>query len=151
MPLLVLLLLLLPFLEIYVLIAVGGVIGVLPTIILVLGLSVFGAYLLRVQGLAALFKVQDSLSKGQMPVDAMLDGAGLTLAAGLLIAPGLITDAMGFVLLIPPVRHWLSRRLLGRLLEANLGQTAESAGAGRKPERPAPGEVIEGEFKRLDE
>ena len=80
MLLLVLLLLLLPFLEIYVLISVGGAIGVLPTIILVLGLSMFGAYLLRWQGLATLFKVQDSLAQGEMPVAAMIDGAGLTLS-----------------------------------------------------------------------
>jgi len=151
MLLLVLLLLLLPFLEIYVLISVGGAIGVLPTIILVLGLSMFGAYLLRWQGLATLFKVQDSLAQGEMPVAAMIDGAGLTVAAALLIAPGLITDAVGFLLLVPEIRRWAMRRLLGRLTSGHAFEAPKAAN--RKPSRDAahPGGIIEGEFKRLDE
>lgn len=147
MPYLVLLLFLLPFLEIYVLIAVGGVIGVLPAIALVLGLSVFGAFLLRRQGLAALFTVQESLGKGEMPVGAILDGLGLTVAAVLLITPGLITDAFGFILLVPPIRRWVTAQALARLLRAH---------AFEHPEPPVPNAkssntVIEGEFKRLDE
>jgi len=149
MPYVVLLLFLLPFLEIYVLIAVGGMIGVLPTIALVLGLSVFGAYLLRHQGLAAMFKAQAALGEGHMPVAAILDGVGLTVAAALLITPGLITDAFGFLLLIPAVRGLATKYVLGRLLQAHVFQPA------RQPSKPngraTPGGVIEGEFRRLDE
>src|SRR5450631_967016 len=110
MPFLVLFLFLLPFLELYTLILMGGWIGVVPTIAFVLGLSVFGAYLLRQQGLKTLMEVQRSLSRGEMPVAAVLDGVGLTVAAALLIAPGLITEVFGFALLIPQVRRFATLR-----------------------------------------
>jgi len=151
MPLLVLFLFVLPFLEIYVLIAVGSAIGVLPTIALVLGLSVFGAYLLRRQGLKALFAAQDDLANGVMPANAILDGLGLTVAAALLITPGLITDAMGFILLIPQIRHWVTRLVLDRLLGAHVFQAAERPGEPNRPSNQPGGKVIEGQFKRLDE
>jgi UPF0716 protein FxsA len=151
MPFLILLLFLLPFLEIYVLITVGGIIGVLPTIALVLGLSVFGAYLLRQQGLATLFKAQEAMTRGEMPVGAMLDGLGLTVAAALLITPGLITDTFGFVLLIPQFRTWFMRGSLGWLLNAHVFGPAAPPKTGPKPKRPAGDDVIEGDFRRLDD
>lgn len=146
-----LILFILPFLEIYVLITVGGAIGFLPTVLLVLGLSLFGAFLLRRQGLAALFKAQGALASGRMPLDAMIDGAGLTLAAGLLVTPGLITDAMGFALLAPPVRRWVLRWIFGRLMQAHVFETRQPP---KDPLRrgPAPkGGAIEGDFRRLDD
>ena len=151
MPYLVLVLLLLPFLEIYSLILVGGAIGVLPTIALVLGLSLFGAYLLREQGLSALFKAQDALAKGEMPVAAMIDGVGLTVAAGLLIAPGLITEVMGFLLLVPAIRRWFMQWAMGRLLQAHVFAPLKPAKPGAKPAPTAPGGIIDGDFKRLDD
>ena len=151
MPFLVLLLFLLPFLEIYSLIVVGSHIGVFPTIALVLALSLFGAYLLRVQGFAALFKAQAALARGEMPVAAMLDGVGLTIAAGLLIAPGFITEAMGFALLVPPMRRWAMQWAMGRLLKSHTFERGKPASPGPKPGRPGPADVIEGDFKRLDE
>ncbi len=141
----------LPFLEIYVLITVGGLIGFLPTVALVLGLSLFGAYLLRQQGLAALFKAQGALASGRMPLDAMVDGAGLTLAAGLLVTPGLITDAMGFALLIPQVRRWVLKRIFGRLIQTHVFERPKTQ---KDPARPGPApktNTIEGDFQRLDE
>lgn len=159
MPYLVLLLFILPFLEIYSLIVVGGYIGVMPTIALVLALSLFGAYLLRTQGFAALFKAQAALARGEMPVAAMLDGVGLTIAAGLLIAPGFITEAMGFALLVPAVRRWAMQLAIGRLLRSHTFATAGSASNPQRPaanpagprKKPNPSGVIEGEFQRLDE
>ena len=151
MPYLVLALFLLPFLEIYSLIVIGSVIGVFPTIALVLGLSLFGAYLLREQGFSTLFKVQEALAKGEMPVDAMLDGVGLTIAAGLLIAPGFITEAMGFALLVPPVRRRVMQWAMGRLLRAHVFAGKAAAEPRGGPVRTSPGGVIDGDFKRLDD
>jgi UPF0716 protein FxsA len=142
---------LLPFLEIYMLITVGNAIGFLPTVLLVLGLSLFGAFLLRQQGLSALFKAQGALASGRMPLDAMVDGAGLTLAAGLLVTPGLITDAMGFALLVPQVRRWVLRRIFGRLIQTHVFETGKPP---KGPARPGPtgkSNTIEGDYRRLDE
>jgi UPF0716 protein FxsA len=147
-----LVLFILPFLEIYVLITVGGMIGFLPTVLLVLGLSLFGAYLLRRQGLVALFKAQGALASGRMPLDAMVDGAGLTLAAGLLVTPGLITDAMGFALLVPQVRRWVLRWIFGRLIQTHVFERPQPAGgAAKATKNKESGNTIEGDFRRLDE
>ena len=142
---------LLPFLEIYVLIMVGGVIGVLPTVALVLGLSLFGAYLLRQQGLAALFKAQGALASGRMPLDAMVDGVGLTLAAGLLVAPGLITDAMGFALLVPSVRRWVLHWIFGRLIQTHVFEARKPPKGPARADAAPKSNTIEGDFHRLDE
>jgi UPF0716 protein FxsA len=143
---------LLPFLEIYVLITVGGMIGFLPTVLLVLGLSLFGAYLLQQQGLAALFKAQGALASGRMPLDAMVDGAGLTLAAGLLVTPGLITDAFGFALLVPQVRRWVLRWIFGRLIQTHVFERSRPNGGAARPNDPAgKGNTIDGDYRRLDE
>jgi UPF0716 protein FxsA len=154
MAYLVLLLFLLPFLEIYVLIAVGSAIGVVPTVLLVLGLSLFGAFLLRQQGMTALFKAQGALASGRMPLDAMVDGVGLTLAAGLLVTPGLITDAMGFALLIPAVRRWFLHWAFGQLLQRHVFEVRRptpDAPKAQRPSKPPGGTTIEGDFHRLDE
>ena len=151
MAILVLFLFLLLFLEIYVLIAVGGSIGVLPTIALVLGLSVFGAYLLRRQGLQALLVAQGALAAGRMPVETLLDGAGLALAGGLLVAPGLITDAMGFLMLIPQLRRPLMSWVFARLLKTHVFEMRPGSDAKPKPDASPKGNTIEGEFRRVDD
>jgi UPF0716 protein FxsA len=154
-------LLLLPFAELYVLIKVGGAIGIIPTIILVLGISAFGTLLLRRQGLSALWRAQESMSRGELPMGALADGAGLTLAAALLMTPGLITDAMGFALLVPAIRHralgWLfGRFVIGHVFEA-AGSRTKANGKDRPPEaepsrgKKGGGTVIDGEFTRIDE
>jgi UPF0716 protein FxsA len=151
MPILFLLLFLMPFLEIYVLITVGGWIGFLPTVALVLALSLLGAALLRRQGLTALFKAQGALASGRMPLDAMVDGAGLTLAGALLMTPGLITDAMGFALLIPPVRRYVLHWVFGRLISTHLFEVKRPSPKAEPPRSPKGGTTIEGDYHRLDE
>lgn len=151
MAILVLLLFLLPFLEIYVLITVGSSIGFLPTVALVLGLSVFGAYLLRQQGLKTLFSAQQSLAEGHMPVETLLDGAGLTLAGVLMVAPGLITDAMGFVLLVPQLRRPLMTWAFSRLLKTHVFEMRPGGKPPPRPGSPPPGKFIDAEFHRVDD
>ncbi len=151
MAILFLILLLLPFLEIYVLIAVGGQIGFVPTVLLVLGLSLFGAFLLRRQGMSALFKAQGALRSGRMPLDAMIDGVGLTLAAGLLVTPGLITDAMGFALLVPAVRKYVLQWLFGRLIQTHMFEVRKPPRDPSGPVKPPGSSTIEGDYRRLDE
>lgn len=106
-PVIFLALVLVPIAEIAVFIKVGGLIGVVPTIALVVAIAIFGTWLLRRQGLQTFTRAQAALNRGEMPVGEMLDGFFLVFAALLMVTPGLLTDALGFALLAPPVRRFL--------------------------------------------
>ena len=96
----------LPILEIYVLIESGRLIGLWPTVLLVVVTGLAGSWLMRQQGLALLGRIQNDLASGQMPAGALLDGA-LILAGGLLLlTPGFCTDLTGASMLIPATRQW---------------------------------------------
>lgn len=101
-----------PIAEIYVLLTVGGALGALPVVGACLATAVIGGAIVRFQGLAALVSARAALDEGRVPVEAAADGVFLLLAAPLLMTPGFITDTLGFLLLIPPVRRWIARRAL---------------------------------------
>lgn len=166
MPLVLLLVLIaVPLLEIGVLIKVGRVIGVWPTLAIVVGTAILGMGILRREGFAAPFRIQEALARGEAPIGTLADRAMVVGAAILLISPGLIADTIGLFLLIPIVRQglvlWASKRFLGtadvRVDQWTIrrddemrrpGGTAESG-----PESGPDGEgpIIEGDFRRLDE
>jgi UPF0716 protein FxsA len=103
--LLAVLLIALPIAEFTVLIEMGRQIGTFYTILLVFGGGVLGAILAKREGLRILQRIQDSVAAGIMPTEDLLDGA-IVLAAGiLLIAPGFISDVIGMMLLLPPIRY----------------------------------------------
>ncbi len=103
-----------PLIELYLLIEVGSVIGGLNTILLVLGTGVLGAFLAKLEGLRTLGQIQRNLNQGIVPAEEMLDGVIILAAGLLLITPGILTDAFGFLMLIPTTRNafkrWLRRR-----------------------------------------
>src|SRR6478752_8990286 len=101
---LVLLFIVLPIAEIYVIVKVGEAIGVLPTIGLLILDSFLGAALLRSQGRAAWNRFNDALAQGRIPAREVFDGAMVILGGAFLITPGFITDVIGVLLLIPPSR-----------------------------------------------
>lgn len=101
-----------PIAEIYVLLTVGGALGVWPVVGACLATAVIGGAIVRFQGLAALASARADIEAGRAPVEAACDGVFLLLAAPLLMTPGFITDTLGFLLLIPPVRRWIARRAL---------------------------------------
>jgi UPF0716 protein FxsA len=101
-----------PIAEIYVLLTAAGSFGVLPVIAACLVTAFLGGFIIRVQGLAALNAARADLETGRLPVDSVVDGALLIVAAPFLMTPGFITDAAGFLLLIPPVRRILARLVL---------------------------------------
>nr|WP_320115965.1 FxsA family protein [uncultured Desulfuromonas sp.] len=114
---LLILFIVIPIVEIYVLLQAGEIIGLGPTIALVLLTGVAGAYLARTQGSETVRKIQLALERGEMPTEELLDGA-MILAGGLtLLTPGFCTDLAGFCLLVPVtrntikqwVRHWLEK------------------------------------------
>lgn len=119
MPALILLLLFIgvPMVEIAVFIQVGGMIGLWPTLAIVVLTAVAGSYLLRLQGTATLVRAQQAMARGEMPLAEVFDGACLLVAGVLLLTPGFVTDTLGALLFIPPVRVAL-RRFFGRFFRA---------------------------------
>jgi UPF0716 protein FxsA len=121
---LVLLFTILPLVELYLLIEVGRVIGGLATVVLVLTTGAAGAYLARLEGLRTMIRAQEVLRSGQMPAEELLDAVLIFMAGAMLIAPGILTDGMGLLILFPPTRRqfkiWLRRRLDRALAEGEI-------------------------------
>jgi UPF0716 protein FxsA len=106
--------LLLPLIEIAVFIWVGGLIGVLPTILLTVVTAVAGSLMLRQQGLSLLMRMQKELDAGRSPGNEVMQGAMIVLASILLLIPGFVTDAIGLLLFVPPIREALARFIISR-------------------------------------
>ena len=138
MPLLPLLFVVFPILELWVLIRVGVAIGAGLTIGLVVLSAMLGIAILNRQGFRTLARVRARVARGEEPSAAVLDGMVLALAGLLLVIPGFVSDLLALLMLIPAPRAWLVRRLL----------------AAAQPPRGAPAQrssrVIEGEYERED-
>jgi UPF0716 protein FxsA len=117
MPLLALLVLFIvvPLAELYVIIKVGEAIGLVPTLALLLADSVLGSMLLRAQGRAIWRRFNEALAAGRMPHREVVDGVLIIFGGAFLLTPGFLTDVIGVVRLVPPTRA-LVRRLLARRL-----------------------------------
>ncbi len=125
MPLAVLLLIfiLVPLAELYVILAVGDAIGVIPTIALLAADSLLGALLLRRQGRGAWRRFNEALQTGRMPHREVQDGVAIIFGGALLVTPGFLTDLVGLLLLIPPSRALVSRyagRVMARRMSARV-------------------------------
>ncbi|MCF7818297.1 MAG: FxsA family protein [Kiritimatiellales bacterium] len=105
----------LPIVELALLFEVHGIVGFLPTILLVFCTGMLGAVLVRRQGLSILAKIQQEMACGNVPTPHMIDGVMVLVAGAMLITPGIITDACGFLLLVPfirtKIRFWLKKKL----------------------------------------
>lgn len=111
MALLLALFIAVPIVELYVIIKVGGAIGVLPTLALLLLTAILGSLLLRQQGRDAWRRFQAALAERRFPGREVADGLMITVGGALLLTPGFITDIVGLLLLVPPTRA-IGRRLL---------------------------------------
>ena len=104
-----------PLVELYILIRIGAWIGALPTVLLVVVTGFAGAYLAKLQGFQVWMRIQYEVNAGRFPATSLLDGLLLFAAGLVLITPGVITDVLGFLLIIPatraPIRDWLARKL----------------------------------------
>jgi UPF0716 protein FxsA len=109
----------LPVLELAILIEIGKAISIGPTLAIILLTGVIGAALAKHQGLRTLGRIQAGLAAGEMPTGAMVDGLLILVAGAVLITPGVMTDAVGFLLLIPFVRRRL-RRAVRRYFEKRI-------------------------------
>lgn len=98
-----------PVVELYVLLQVGGLIGAGPTIALILLTGIAGAYLARTQGFDLLRRIQGEMAQGRLPTGELLDGALVLVGGVLLLTPGFCTDLLGFSLLVPVTRAFIKR------------------------------------------
>ncbi len=135
-----------PIFEVYLLIQVGGLIGVWKTVALVVFTAVLGAGLMRSQGLATLNAARSKMERGELPAMALAEGILILVAGALLLTPGFATDAMGFFLLLPPSRQWLVRAvLLPRFTVHMHGQASDPRAPGQQ------NRVYDGQFEQTDE
>ena len=135
-----LVILIIPFAEIYLLLQIGGIVGVFPTILLVVFTAVLGVWLLRQQGFATLQRFQASLAQGVIPAYEMIEGPIILVGGALLLTPGFITDMIGFACLVPQWR----RKIAQYVIENQLIQ----AGAPFQQAAAADKNVLEGEFRK---
>ena len=117
---LALLFVVLPFVELYVIVQVAHVMGVLPTLAILLLVSIGGAWLVKREGFSVIRRAQARMNEGRVPGRELIDGMLILFAGVLLLTPGFITDGVGILLLLPPVRaavrfaalRYLSKRVV---------------------------------------
>jgi UPF0716 protein FxsA len=126
---------LIPLVELILLMKMAELTSIAHTVLLVIVTGVIGSYLARREGLMALNRFQKAMSEGRMPSREIQDGLMIVFAAALLLTPGLLTDAVGFTLLIPAGREFVRRTILKRYIgRFNLQVTTH--GFGPQPHDP---------------
>ena len=142
LPALVLLFLLIPVAELYIIYQVGDSIGIGWTFLLLAADSVLGALLLRSQGRTVWRRFHEALASGRMPHREVQDGVAVIFGAAFLITPGFLTDVVGLALLLPPTRS-LIVRLAGRVMARRMAARVEAVGEHRR-RGSAAGHDVEG-------
>ena len=134
------LLIVIPLIEVYLLMQVGTLIGLFPTILLVIVTALMGASLLKSQGLSTLTEAQSSLAQGEIPATQLMEGAVLLVSGALLLTPGFLTDFIGFLGLAPMTRKGMVRWVASRsvVMHQNIYQQADNV-------------TVEGEFHEKHE
>jgi UPF0716 protein FxsA len=155
LPLLVLLFIVVPIVELFVIIQVGEAIGVLPTIALLIVDSVLGSVLMRSQGRAAWRRFNAALAEARIPHREVLDGVLVIFGGALLVTPGFVTDILGIVLLLPPtralVRGVVARRVLPRVVVSGFGGLGGARGPDGARRRPGRDDAdVEGSATEID-
>ena len=115
---LLLLFIVVPALELALIIQVGIHLGTWPTLALIVFTGIVGAYLARLQGLSVLTRAQEQMSRGELPAGSLVDGVMILVAGALLMTPGILTDAVGFSLLVPALRNRIKEVVLLRFRKA---------------------------------
>jgi len=134
--------LIIPFLEIYLLLEVGGLIGAIPTIFLVASTAIIGTLLLKEQGFSTFQKLQENLRLGILPAYEMIEGPIILAGGLLLLTPGFITDILGIVCLIPSLRKRIAQYIIENSLIQQRGSFTEESSTRTN--------VLEGEFEKED-
>lgn len=150
-----------PIIEIFVLIKVGGMLGIWTTLFIVILTAVLGTAMLRQQSMATIQSVQAKLNSGELPASQLLEGVALLIGGVLLLTPGFITDAFGFFCLFPLTRRWLITKAMANsrvrvfnssTLRPDSGtpNSHTSRSTSRASAQSGNPDIIEGEFRRED-
>ncbi|PMO70290.1 FxsA family protein [Vibrio splendidus] len=164
-PILLLLFIFVPIIEIGLFIQVGGFLGLWPTIALVLITAFVGASLVRSQGIQTLMSVQGRLQQGEMPAQQILEGVMLAVAGVLLLTPGFMTDVLGMLVLLPAPRAMIAKKMMEKMVVSNMSggfHAGGQAGFGQSPfgqdpfnsgpsDQSKDGNTFEGEFEKKDD
>lgn len=113
---------LVPLIELFLLVKLGDVIGFWPTVALVVATGTMGAILTRMEGLRVFRQAQADFQHGRVPTERLLDGLLILIAGAVLLTPGLITDVLGFFLLVPPGRRMI-RKLVSAAVARKFGSS----------------------------
>jgi len=108
-----------PLIELGILIKIGTVIGTLNTIMLVILTAAIGAYMVRMEGIGVLSRIQQSMQDGQFPAEELINGAMVLVAGALLLTPGVFTDLIGFLMVIPVSRNVI-KKLIKQYIEKKI-------------------------------
>ncbi|AUG54681.1 FxsA family protein [Thalassospira marina] len=158
-----------PIVEIAVFIQAGELIGLWPTIAIVILTAILGTSIMRVQGLQTLARAQQELDRGEMPLGPLFDGVCILIAGILLLTPGFVTDTMGFLLLIPPLRRVIGAGVILKLMKSGKMRMSFGANSRQSSYRPggnpfgtgstssggqrrgSSGPIIDGDYEDLDQ
>ncbi|MXQ08240.1 FxsA family protein [Alphaproteobacteria bacterium GH1-50] len=139
-----LLFLLVPLIEIALFIQIGGLIGLWPTLAIVILTAILGTFLVRSQGLQVLNQLRGSFEELRDPTEPLAHGAMILFSGALLLTPGFFTDAVGFALLVPGIRSAMYRTIRKRV---NIETVQYGSRPQRAPEDPT---IIDGDYEDLD-
>lgn len=142
---LMLLFVVVPLVELYLLITLANYTNLTFTFGLIFVTGIVGAALARWQGLRTVSRIQTEMAEGRPPAEAMMHGLCILIAGAFLLTPGILTDVVGFSLLIPPVRAWLARRIIRRWMSnyTQQGNQFHWTFTTGDPPPPARDEIIE--------
>lgn len=137
-----------PLIEIALFIQVGGLIGLWPTLLIVLVTAIIGSTLVRSQGAQELANLRGSFQNLKDPTESLANGAMILFAGALLLTPGFFTDFIGFALLLPPVRAAVFKQIRARMKVASftMGEQTTQTHRPQHPRQPQD-RVIDGEFE----
>jgi UPF0716 protein FxsA len=156
MPILFVLFIVVPLVELYFLFQVSDVIGGWETILLVIITAFLGSYFIRQQGVSTILKAQQNMQQGQLPAMELVEGLILVIAGVMLVTPGFITDSFGFLLLIPPLRQSMIASVGEKMAMRQNHQQQSPFGGFHQQQgfhsRPSANQddVIEGEYTKED-
>lgn len=137
--------LVLPFAELAVIVGAADAIGLGPTLLLLVAVSVAGAYLVKREGVGVVRRIQERLDRGELPTTELVNGALIMFAGALMLTPGFLTDIVGILLLLPPTRALVRVAIVSRFrtkVLAAAGPLGPVASAGFGPRRAA-GDVLD--------